>query len=125
MPVSRKKPEDAYFLDECRPCRGSVVKRIKNFDARGKRSVYGQGDHFGRRLSFHMDVWKARSGALLVRFWSRSAEIKQLSYEVTGMPPNRQPNGARPEDDDYPDSSWIPQPLRKEYYKWIQSEFRR
>jgi len=122
MPVSRKKPEDAYFLDECRPCRGSVVKRIRNFDARGMRSVYGQGDHFGRHLSFHIEVWEARNGSLLVRFWSRSAEIKRLSYEVTGMPPDRRPTGAHPDSDDYLDSSWMPQPLRKEYYKWIQSE---
>src|ERR1700722_13417424 len=122
MPLSREKSEDAYFLDECRPCRGSVGKRIKNFHARGMRGVYGQGDHFGRRMSFHIDVWKARGGSLMVRFWSRSAETKQLSYEVTVMPPDRQPNGARADSDNYVDSSWIPQALRQEYYKWIQSE---
>jgi hypothetical protein len=120
--MKRQKPEDLYFLNECRPYRGTSVKRIRNFDARGMVYVYGQGDHFGDRKSFHMSVWRTSSDRLLVRFWSGRAVLKRISYEVFGLPSSRQPQAGVPEAGRYSDSSWIPQLLRKEYHKWIVGE---
>jgi len=120
--MKRPKPEDLYFLHECRSYRGTSVKRIRNFDARGMVYVYGQGDHFGDRKSFHMNAWRTRGGRLLVRFWSRRAVFKRISYEILGLPASRQPTASLPETGDNFDSSWIPRALRKEYHEWILSE---
>jgi len=49
--------------------RGVTWDYVEDFDARGMRRVYGRGDHFGRNPVFHMDVWLAKNGRLLVRFW--------------------------------------------------------
>jgi hypothetical protein len=120
--MKREKSEDLYFLHECRPYRGTSVKRIRSFDARGMAYVYGQGDHFGDRRSFHMDAWRTRSGRLLVRFWSRRAVLKRISYEILGLPAARQPTASLLETGDNFDSSWIPRALRKQYHEWIVGE---
>jgi hypothetical protein len=122
--MKREKPEDLYFLHECRPCRGARVRRIRNFDARGMTYVYGQGDHFGDRMSFHMDTWRTRNGRLLVRFWSRRAVLKRMSYEILGLPVSRQPTADLPETGSDLDSSWIPRALRKNYHEWIVVELK-
>jgi hypothetical protein len=120
--MKRQKPEDLYFLHECRPYRGTRVKRVRNFDARGMVYVYGQGDHFGDHMSFHIDTWRTRSGRLLVRFWSRRAVLKRMSYEILGLPVSRQPTADLPETGRDFDSSWIPRALRKKYHEWIIGE---
>jgi hypothetical protein len=120
--MKRQKPEDLYFLHKCRPYRGTRVKRIRNFDARGMTYVYGQGDHFGDRMSFHMNAWRTRGGRLLVRFWSRRAVLKRISNEILGLPASRQPTASLPDTGDNFDSSWIPRALRKEYHEWIVGE---
>ena len=122
--MKRQKPQDLYFLHESRPYRGSSVKRIRNFDARGMVYVYGQGDHFGDRMSFHIDTWRTRSDRLLVRFWSRRAVLKRISYEILGLPAARRPTPKFPETGDNFDSSWIPRALRQEYHKWIVGELK-
>ena len=91
---------------------------IGHFDARGMRLVYGRGDHFGRRSSFHMDVWFTRNGRLLARFWSHSNEVDWCSFEVIGF--RHEPPGKKKANDLNED--WVPQCLRDEYDSWIISE---
>jgi hypothetical protein len=97
---------------------GIKMKHIDHFDARGLKRVYGRGDDFGRHRKFNMDVWLARSGRLLARFWSRSSDIDSMSLEIIGC--SRTPAAAskRCEIDN---EWWIPQRLRDEYDDWIIS----
>jgi len=120
--MKHDNPEDLYFLDECRPIRGAIVKRIKNFSARGMLNIYGQGDHFVNDFIFNIDAWRTRNGRILVRFWSPNPGFKRISYEVIGIPIHRHPNRASVSVDGFPDSSWIPRSLRKEYHDWIQRD---
>ena len=122
--MKRRKPEDLYFLHESRPYRGTRVRRIRNFDARGMVYVYGQGDHFGGHRSFHIDAWRTHSDRLLVRFWSRRTVLKRISYEILGLPASRQPTASLLETGDNFDSSWIPRALRKKYHEWIVGELK-
>jgi hypothetical protein len=93
------------------------VKYIDHFDAPGMRLVYGRGDHYGGGRTFNMDVWRTRSGRLLVRFWSRSVWVDEASLEVIGFSPRLPPRrkGAPL------DARWVPQCLRDEYDAWIDS----
>jgi hypothetical protein len=122
MPMKRQKPEDLYFLHKCKPHRSTSVKRIRNFDARGMVYVYGQGDHFGDRMSSHMNAWRTHGGRLLVRFWSRRAVLERISYKILGLAASRQPTAGLRESGGYLDSSWILRALRKRYHEWIVGE---
>lgn len=63
-----------------------------------------------------MDVWRSANGRLLVRFWSRSAEVDWYSFEILGL--------------EYDQSladftlgeHWVPEALRDEYDDWVLSE---
>lgn len=71
------------------------VKLIEPFDARGKRLVYGRGDHFARR-TLNMDVRLGGDGVLYARFWSRARNVDVYSYSVSGVagPPGPRDRGA-------------------------------
>ena len=94
------------------------IEGIDHFDARGKRRVYGRGDHFGR-LVLNMDVWQSLYRRLFVRFWSRNEEVDWYSYEIVGLIDIES-------HDDTPLSGsgehWIPECLREEYDNWVVSE---
>jgi len=75
-------------------------------------------------MSFHIDTWRTRSDRLLVRFWSRRAVFKRISYEIFGLPASRQPTASLPETGGDVDSSWIPRALRKKYHEWIVGELK-
>lgn len=66
-----------------------------------------------------MDVWLARDGRLLARFWSRSAEVDWKSIEVIGIPVDAIPY--RTPDSVFSDA-WIPEILREEYEDWMEEE---
>lgn len=70
---------------------GIKVNYIEDFDARGMRLVFGRGDHYGGGRTFHMDVWRTRSGRLLARFWSRASEVDGMSLEIVGFSPTLPP----------------------------------
>lgn len=94
------------------------IELIEPFDARGKRLVYGRGDHFqGRTLN--MDVWLSREGILYARFWSRSRYVEGCNYAVTGVaePPGRRKKGVAALDE-----RWVPELLRDEYDDWVVCE---
>lgn len=84
------------------------LESVEGFNARGMRRVYGRGDHFGRR-TLNLDLWKARDGRLLARFWSRSNEVDGESWAVMGGQAD-----ARGEQQ-------VPQCLRDEYEIWATS----
>jgi len=96
------------------------VEYIEQFDARGMRRVYGRGDKLGKKSSFNMDVWLARDGKLLARFWSRSDDVDGRSLEVLGIPgaaiPHRSPDSAFAD-------AWIPEILREEYANWLEEKW--
>ena len=79
--------------------------------------VYGRGDHFGR-LRFYLDVWKAKDGRLLARFWSRNQEIDWCSYKIIGLKVTKCPHSG----DKFCETCWVPACLRDEYDNWILSE---
>lgn len=84
---------------------GTRLEAVEDFNARGMRRVYGRGDYFGRR-TLNLDLWRARDGRLLARFWSRSNEVDCESWAVIGGQA-----GAQGEQQ-------VPQCLRDEYEIW-------
>lgn len=109
----------AIWEQSGRRARGISLNVISDFDARGMRRVYGRSDHFGRGRTFNMDVWLARNGRLLVRFWARRDEVDWESLEVTGFSHSARPKNEKREMNE----DWAPQCLRDEYDNWILSEF--
>lgn len=105
---------------ESAPSASIRIENIPPFDARGMRRVYGRGDTFSKKCSFHMDVWCDRSGRLLARFWSGSGDVDGRSLEITGVSPDAIPN--REGDAAFSDA-WIPGALRQEYEGWISEEW--
>lgn len=98
-------------------CPSVRIEHISHFDARGKHSMYGRGDHLGR--VFYMDIWRAKDGRLLARFWSRNQEVDWESYEIIGLPAPKLPDDAYAvESGEY----WAPECLRKAYDDWVISE---
>ena len=100
---------------------GKTVVKVEacgHFDARGLLRVYGRGDQFHR--TFNMDIWLSRDGRLLMRFWSRSLETDERSFEILGMEPAKIPI---PKANSRLAEAWVPQAVRKEYDKWIQEEW--
>lgn len=95
------------------------VEECDHFDARGMVRVYGRGDRFVRRI-FNMDIWLARDGRLLVRFWSRDADTDWRSFRILGKDPSRIPRRKPP---DGFDDRWIPQAVRDAYDEWIEEEW--
>lgn len=97
--------DDLTFWESEIPATVATVEEIDHFDARGMQRVYGRGDHFGRHHSFNMDIWMARNGRLLMRYWSRYCDIDRRSFEITGVDlggiPERQVTSPYEE-------SWIP-----------------
>lgn len=105
---------------EIPPATPISIKHVAWFDARGKRRVYGRGDHFGNKMTFNMDIWRDRGGRLLARFWSRNAEVDGRSIEVIGIPADAIPD--HPQETAFSDI-WIPEALRQEYEDWIKEEW--
>jgi len=113
--------EDALtHWDTEAPDMGARVEEIEHFDARGMCGVYGRGDHFSRHRSFHMDIWKARDGRLLMRCWSRCEDIDWRSFEIKGMNMTEIPTLDK---ETGFEESWVPKAVRKAYDQWIQEEF--
>lgn len=107
--VSKRK-DCIVFWDHDGPDVESIqVIPIAIFDARGKRRVYGRGDHFGR-LIFNMDIWQSTDGHLFVRFWSNSSEVDWISYEIIGHT------------NKHCEECWVPEKIRNAYEDWILSE---
>jgi hypothetical protein len=97
-----------------------ALEEIGHFDARGMRRVYGRGDHFGRHRSFHMDIWLARDGSLLMRCWSRCGDIDWRSFEIRGV--NATIITDREMSAPFQDS-WVPDAVRQAYNRWISEEY--
>ena len=60
------------------------VEVIDYFNARGKRLVYGRGDHFGE-ADFNMSIWRGHDQEMLVRFWSIDDDIEWRAFKIIGM----------------------------------------
>jgi hypothetical protein len=88
------------------------VEIHEGFNARGMSRVYGRGDHLPGVAAYNMDIWKDRAGRLLVRFWSRNADVDWVSYEIVGVRKADLPEGMVEE-------AWIPACVREEYDTWI------
>jgi hypothetical protein len=88
------------------------ISRIPHFAARGLRRVYGRGDTLGGRR-FNLDVWATLDGKLLARFWSRSLEVDEDSWEVSGAPSTLP----------YGDDDSVPQCLRERYNAWVAENY--
>ncbi len=108
--------------------RNVEVIDIPVFNARGMRPLYGRGDHYPRETldghyciekSFHLDLWAARDGRLLARFWSRSAWVDNRSLEIRGFRPRLPIPRRRGKE---LDERWVPAALRREYDDWIDEE---
>jgi hypothetical protein len=113
-----QKKRVVHWEDEVPSSPSIRVDNIDHFDARGKRWVYGRGDHFGK-LTVNMDVWLAKDGRLFARFWSRNDEVDWYSYEIVGLSfPKRGKNRAVEEFGEH----WVPDCLRQEYDNWVLSE---
>ena len=95
------------------------IEYIDAFDARGMRRVYGRSDHFGHKAAFNMDIWRDRSGKLFARFWSRNAEVDDVSISIQGIAAQSIPKRAK--ESAFSDA-WIPEAVRAEYEDWILSE---
>jgi hypothetical protein len=93
----------------------ATVRLIEHFNARGMRRVYGRCDHFHR--SYNMDIWRDRDSRLLVRFWSRSDEVDDESWEIIGAPDTRQLSSPPF------DEAWIANCLREKYDEWVIANF--
>ncbi len=101
------------------PCHGSptaAATEIEPFSARGMKRVYGRGDHYQRR-GFNLDIWRDGVGRLRARFWSRSSEVEDQSWEVTGIPDADQIAGP------LFNEQWVPNCLRKQYDAWVLANF--
>ena len=96
------------------------IEYIRSFNARGMRRVFGRGDRFGRRAAFNMDVWRDRKGNLFARFWSRDAEVDDLSLAIHGIHTDSIP---KPSDGPVFSDAWLPQAFRNRYEQWITGEW--
>jgi len=99
---------------------GIKIEFGDSFSARGMRRVFGRGDYFPGRASFNLDIWRNRKGELFGRFWSRSYEVDERSFQIHGVSPDSIPK--RKPGDDFSDA-WVPKILRDEYDKWINQEW--
>jgi len=89
----------------------AAIELVEAFSARGMKRVYGRDDLFGgRQPEFHLDMWRAKDGRLLARFWSRGREIDTECYAVHWSNPTELP---------YQDERWAPEALRKAYDNWV------
>jgi hypothetical protein len=103
--------------------RGSRSKSVRweyapAFNARGMKRLYGRADHFGTWTA-NMGMWMARDGRIVARFWSRTEDVDDCSYEIFGLKTPSAKAGV-PLDAD----RWVPAGLRWEYEDWVTSEFR-
>lgn len=111
----QEKERVVYWEREAETNSSARFEVIAHFDARSKHRVYGRSDHFGK-LTLNMDVWRAKDGRLLVRFWSRNDEIDWCSYEIINLSvANRPHDKATAEFGEH----WIPECLREEYENWV------
>lgn len=106
--------------DSEEPAANAVVEEIDHFVARGMRRVYGRGDCFIKNHTFHMDIWQDRRGRLLMRFWSRSDDVDERSFEIKGMDLQAIPrlDKMRGFED-----LWIPGAVRDIYEQCVREEF--
>lgn len=104
-----------------------ALQPIPAFDARGMRRIYGRSDHFlpapspipgfGRQRvpAYCLDIWRAKTGRIFVRFWSRSGYVDGCAYELQGL--------AFPESSLKPESgdneAWVPSIVRDAYETWV------
>lgn len=95
----------------------ATMTAIDPFNAQGMRHVYSRGDNFRERARLNLDIWRDRAGRLFVRFSSRSYEVDNESWELTGMPDTRL-LGGRPFTD-----RWVPECVRHEYNNWVIANF--
>ena len=87
---------------------GVKLDAVEAFSARGMTRLYGRGDHFGGR-TLNLDLWRAGDGRVLARFWSRSNEVDDESWAVTGG------------QTDAHGEQQVPQCLRDQYEAWARS----
>ena len=108
MPVSTVSWEYAYSGDS-----HAALSEIEYFSARGMRRVYGRGDHYKEGRTFNMDIWRDRDNRLLVRFWGRSDDVDDESWEIIGVPDAHRLSGPPF------DERWVPECLRRQYDMWV------
>ena len=111
---------DLIYWDSEESTANVAVEEIDHFVARGMRRVFGRGDQFGRYRTFNMDIWRDRSGRLLMRCWSQNKDVDWRSFEIKGIELSRIP--------DFDSShgcqdAWLPRTVRDAYEEWIREEY--
>ena len=96
------------------------LEETDDFNARGMRRVYGRTDRLGRHHTFHMDIWKAGDGRLLMRCWSRCEDIDWRSFEIKGWDAVGIPGTG---ENIWMRETLVPAAIRQAYNEWIEQEF--
>ena len=104
------------YWDSDPPKHSARVEEIGHFDARGARRVYGRGDKYLNHRTYNMEIWLNKSGELLMRCWSRSKFVTELSLEIGELDISKITDIM--ESQPFKDS-WIPQEVRDSYEEWI------
>jgi len=110
---------DSIYRDSEESTANAAVEEINHFVARGMRRVFGRRDHFGRYRTFNMDIWRDRSGRLLMRCWSQSNDVDWRSFEIKGIELSKIPDFDS--NHGYQDT-WLPKTVRVAYEEWIREE---
>ena len=82
-----KRSSNFVWWDTKRPSRAGnlSLEDIGSFNARGMRRIFGRGDMFPGLPGYNMDIWVARNGRVLIRFWSRGSYVDPCSFELHGL----------------------------------------
>jgi len=93
------------------------LEHIAWFSARGLKRLYA-ADHyqFGGKRKYSMDIWLAKDGRLLMRFYNRCADADNYAYEIRGM------TYADIPEDEIGSENWIPDFIIKQFENWMISE---
>ena len=89
------------------------------FDARGMKRLSARDylmTYKGRYLRYYSDIWKAKDGRILVRFYNRGSEAENEAYEIKGTRYDDIPHK------ELDTEAWIPQCVIDRFDDWVASE---
>jgi hypothetical protein len=84
------------------------------------RRLHGEDAFAGTaRRVFHLDIWAAKDGRIRVRFWARSAELDDCSFEIQGLTVS----DLSPKQLQDKMGTWVPRVVHDEFEEWFASAF--
>ena len=115
--LRRQRRRSFSHWDTVRPAPAAHIslEEIGRFGARGMRRIYGRGDRFSGLPALNMDIWRAKSGRVFVRFWSRGSYVDWRAYELHGLVVPVAPSGGAVSDHE----ALVPAVVRDEYDEWV------